>query len=289
MGLKVRTDIFEDFAITVNTENIHKKSETIDSPLNGIKDDSVTSNNEVKLFGKRKKDTEQLEIKWKGSNQNENKEKVEPEQRSENGMDKITDIEEWFNARRILLGLKITGTKKQKVDALEEDKSENQKETSNNSTSTINKVKTIESTNLKSIKFSNHTKDSVQTVCQICKNAMSFTNMRSHTKSVHKTSITDYKKKHGQLIDHIVDLVYHKCGICDKAILLDGDNIAPHAKSHGMSHRVYSAKYMTLNKGTTNTKEAKKTIKPITFDEESIKGKSATELLAELEEMIATI
>ena len=286
MGIKFRTDIFEDFTIHINTENIHNKTETVESS-NGIEDDSVTSDNEDKLSKKRKKDTQQMEMKWKGSNQKEKEEKVEAEQRSENGMKNITDIEEWFNARRILLGLKITGTKKQKVEISEEDKSGNQEEVSHNSISTNNKVEVIESKPLKTIKFSNNTKDTVQTICQICTNAMSFTNMRSHTKNVHKTSITDYKKKHGQLIDHIVELVYHKCGVCEKAILLDGDTIAPHAKRHGMSHRDYSAKYMILSKGTTNTVEVKKAIKPATFDEESIKGKSAMEMLAELEEMIA--
>ena len=290
MGLRVRTDIFRNCVLPVNTENIHEKPASVSPPLGN---DSRTSNTDKISYEKRKKDTEQLEVKWKKSYNEKEEYKVEDEQRSENGPKNSTDIEDWFNARRILLGLKIPGTKRQRLEASEEANNGCQEEASKvrtNSTSTDNKVNTFESSDPNyPVKFSNYTKDIVQTVCQICKNGFSFTNMRSHTKSVHKITITEYKKKYGQLMDHIVEPVYHKCGICDKAILLDIDRIAPHAGSHGMSHKEYSAKYLILTKGMAKTMQPQKLIQSTVIDKNSIKEKSAMEILAELEEMIATI
>ena len=72
--------------------------------------------------------------------------------------------------------------------------------------------------------------------------------MRSHTKSKHSIGITDYKQKYGELIDNIVETIYHKCGICNTAILLDGDILATHARLHRISHKAYSDKYITLRK-----------------------------------------
>ena len=98
------------------------------------------------------------------------------------------------------------------------------------------------------IRYSNHMKDNVQSNCQICKIPQDFCKMRSHTKSKHNIAITDYKKKYGEIIDNIVETVYHKCGICKRAILLDGDILATHARLHRISHKAYSDKYITLRK-----------------------------------------
>ena len=98
------------------------------------------------------------------------------------------------------------------------------------------------------IRYSNHMKDNVQSKCQICKIPQDFSKMRSHTKSKHNLGITDYKKKYGELIDHIVETVYHKCGICKTALLLDGDILSTHARLHKILHKAYSNKYITLRK-----------------------------------------
>ena len=108
------------------------------------------------------------------------------------------------------------------------------------------------------IRYSNNMKDTVMTICQICRVRQNFTKMRSHTKSLHGVSITDYKKQYGQLIDHIVEFIYHKCGICSKALLLDGDTLAVHAKTHGITHKMYSEKFITLR-----TQEGKNHIRNI--------------------------
>ena len=98
------------------------------------------------------------------------------------------------------------------------------------------------------IRYSNNMKDNVQSYCQICKIPQNFSKMRSHTKSKHSIGITEYKKKYGELTDNIAETVYHKCGICNKAILLDGDILATHARLHRISHKAYSDKYITLRK-----------------------------------------
>ena len=107
-------------------------------------------------------------------------------------------------------------------------------------------TKAVNKADLRSTRYSNHMKDNVQSYCQICKVPQTFTKMRSHTKSRHGISITDYKKQYGLLVENIVEAIYHKCGICNKGILLDGDTLATHARFHGVTHKAYSEKYITL-------------------------------------------
>ena len=96
--------------------------------------------------------------------------------------------------------------------------------------------------------FSNHMKDAVQAVCQLCGSIEKFNQMRMHTKKVHGTSISAYKDRFGPLIDHLVEAVYHRCGVCAKTLLLDADVIYPHAKQHGISFKAYTSLYMNLIK-----------------------------------------
>ena len=107
-------------------------------------------------------------------------------------------------------------------------------------------MKAIHKEDFKNNRYSNHMKDAVRSYCQICNVPQTFTTMRSHAKSRHGISITDYKKKYGQLIKNIVEVIYHKCGICNKDILLDGDTLATHARFHGLTHKAYSEKYIIL-------------------------------------------
>ena len=333
LGLKVRTDIFEDFAISVNTENIHKRKVA-----------PVEVNNE------------EGELKIKENEENKNYSRP-VEVKTE---DSLENNEEWFNARRMILGLKNNENKKQKLHATEKvdinnlkDNSEvqksitstaidiktiktgelllgssfksdekssydiNQKMTSNSAQkkgnmmekkriagdntikNTIHNLELVESQTSRTIKFSNHMKDAVKTECQVCKKIVTFRSMRSHTRLLHDTTITEYKKQHGDLKDHIIEAVYHKCGICDKAILLDSDVIAPHTRLHGISHKEYSLKYLILTqnidsitqKESTDTSESAKapkpTVQPKIFDLNSLKTKSSVEILMELEEMVA--
>ena len=94
-------------------------------------------------------------------------------------------------------------------------------------------------------RFSNCMRDAVRSICQICGSPETWNNMRNHTNKVHGIRITAYKQKYGQLTEHLVEKVFHKCGVCGRVLLLDPDILAPHVRNHDMSHRQYSAKYMT--------------------------------------------
>ena len=150
------------------------------------------------------------------------------------------------------------------------------------------------------VKFSNNMKDAVKTVCQICYAEVSFVVMRSHTKSAHKLIITDYKLQHGELVENIVEEVYHRCGICSKKILFHGDAIATHAKTHRISHKEYNQKFISLLKDTeaplTRKKEKKTSFENMSNEELLYSEKlMATKLLAsnklleELDELIASL
>ena len=68
---------------------------------------------------------------------------------------------------------------------------------------------------LEALKFSNSMEDATKAMCQICKRPVALTALRSHTPRVHKMSISAYKDHHGSPRAHIIEEVYHKCGICD--------------------------------------------------------------------------
>jgi hypothetical protein len=92
--------------------------------------------------------------------------------------------------------------------------------------------------------ISNDCADYVLVKCNLCGEHKTITNLRAHTKSAHKLTITEYKKQYGQLVP--VKVVMHKCGICSELILLDSDQIAAHLKipGHNISHKKYNTAYM---------------------------------------------
>ena len=96
--------------------------------------------------------------------------------------------------------------------------------------------------------YSSHMKDSVQSQCQLCSKPQDFKKMRLHTKLIHGVNIKDYKKKYGPIIDNIVKIIYHTCRICSKDVLLDSDTLGNHVRTHGITHKAYSQKYITLRK-----------------------------------------
>ena len=68
--------------------------------------------------------------------------------------------------------------------------------------------------------------------CKICLIHTPMTRLRSHTKSAHKTTITEYKAQFGSDLVPI-EIIYHRCGICGELVLLDSDHIAVHLKRPG--------------------------------------------------------
>ena len=192
--------------------------------------ENLNSWNNMLNIQEKEVETEHLELKFV-----KNKEKTSGEKRKAEDGEKqegIDDGKNMLNKRNIHLKM---SNKQAKDDSVERTALRR----------CVEKEPEIESDN---IRYSNHMKDNVQSYCQICKVPQDFSIMRSHTKSKHSISITDYKKKYGELIDNIVETVYHKCGICKTAILLDGDILATHARLHKISHKAYSDKYITLRK-----------------------------------------
>merc|ERR1740131_822174 len=81
------------------------------------------------------------------------------------------------------------------------------------------------------------------------------TRLRSHTKSAHKVTITEYKAMYGPDLFPI-KTVYHRCGICEELVVLDSDHIATHLKKpgHNITHKNYNEGFMvdTRNKGISS-------------------------------------
>ena len=101
---------------------------------------------------------------------------------------------------------------------------------------------------LEKVRFSNDMNDASKTKCKICYKVLRISRVRSHTKSTHGMSITEYKEKFKQHTYDLIEKVLHKCGICGEMLLLDSDAIAQHLNSnssHNLTHAEYNAKFMT--------------------------------------------
>ena len=120
------------------------------------------------------------------------------------------------------------------------------------------------------IKISNSTEDVVRTYCKVvneetgqpCGKSLKVTEVRGHTKKVHNMVITDYKNKYNQHYYDLIELILHKCGICEEYLLLDSDAIATHLKNktpvdHDITHGNYNAKFMKLAFSTSGPRNSK--------------------------------
>ena len=68
--------------------------------------------------------------------------------------------------------------------------------------------------------------------------------------------IMTYKEMFGNHRQQMVEEVYHKCGLCGKDVFLDSDDIKNHLFRHGVTQKVYNAKFLVHNK-TLKTKKKK--------------------------------
>ena len=148
----------------------------------------------------------------------------------------------WFNARTILLEMTAGQGKKAMLNDGEVFKSESPIKMHEPLCADIEASEEL----MAGGKYSDHLGDAVKVKCKLCNSFESLTAMRSHTKKYHKMTITMYRERFGQLADHMVESVYHKCRMCDKILLLDADLIYHHARTHGLSFKEYTSKYMTL-------------------------------------------
>lgn len=71
--------------------------------------------------------------------------------------------------------------------------------------------------------------------------------MRSHTRNKHNMDIKEYRNEFGDPMNQMVEVVKHRCGICNEELLLHCDAITPHVKKHNITHSEYTKKYMVLS------------------------------------------
>ena len=114
-----------------------------------------------------------------------------------------------------------------------------------------------------------YSKDPCMTVkifCCQCDKVVPLSSMKSHTKSQHKITLTEYKELYGNPRKQIIKLVYHKCALCKNTFLFDPSKMYKHLKkNHQMSYKQYSTKYLgqqptqslsTPSQDTSRRKEA---------------------------------
>ena len=111
---------------------------------------------------------------------------------------------------------------------------------------------------IKRLKKSNDTKDSVETNCKICRHTSRINAVRKHTSEKHQMTITEYKKNFKQEFYDLIEIVLHKCGLCDEYLLLDSDAIAHHLRNNRITHgKITHANYNDAFMKTNRTKKTK--------------------------------
>ena len=149
---------------------------------------------------------------------------------------------------------------------------------------------------LAKIKISNTMEDVVRTFCKVfnketnkpCGEKLKVTMMRGHTKKAHNMIITDYKKEYNQHYYDLIELILHKCGICEEYVLLDSDEIAKHLKmktpvNHDITHGNYNAKFMKLA-GPSGSRPKNPSAIPMVNN--AVSGKVSKEIQPETKTMI---
>ena len=93
-------------------------------------------------------------------------------------------------------------------------------------------------------RFSNDMTDSCCHQCRMCDRLVTLTSLRSHTRASHHVTIKEYVEQFGNYREQLHTVTWHKCGVCNKEILLDGDEIHKHCKVHGLTMAEYSNLYI---------------------------------------------
>ena len=96
--------------------------------------------------------------------------------------------------------------------------------------------------------LSNDPLKAVQVFCEVCDKVTLLSGLRRHLK-VHSMTMTDYIKNVTNPRSQIIQLVYHKCVICQEVVLLDADVLGKHLKKHQLSYSSYSRLHMKKGDG----------------------------------------
>ena len=108
--------------------------------------------------------------------------------------------------------------------------------------------------------FSNDMADCLKTMCRICQVEVSLNAIRMHTKQFHNLRIKEYKEKFGNPSDNVITMVYHKCGLCQKELKLNWDDMKVHLRIHNLKLRDYSIEYLVNTRRMKIKKEIKEEV-----------------------------
>ena len=87
-------------------------------------------------------------------------------------------------------------------------------------------------------KFSSDPSMICQTFCCVCDKVVPLSSMKSHAKTWHKMTITEYKDLFGHPKKQILHPVYHRCALCKATVLFAPDEMYTHLKkTHRVSYR----------------------------------------------------
>ena len=80
---------------------------------------------------------------------------------------------------------------------------------------------------------------------------MNLSSLLNHLRYAHKKTLTQYKELVGNPRTQIIEVVFHKCTICRKTVLLNSDDISKHLKKkhRNISYKEYVSNYMKATKG----------------------------------------
>ena len=107
-------------------------------------------------------------------------------------------------------------------------------------------------------KFSSDPSMICQTFCCVCDKVVPLSSMKSHAKTWHKMTITEYKDLFGHPKKQILHPVYHRCALCKATVLFAPDEMYTHLKKkHRVSYKEYSAKFLGQQQGRSSSIEPK--------------------------------
>ena len=99
--------------------------------------------------------------------------------------------------------------------------------------------------------LSNNMGDCCTHLCRICGKSVTVTGMRNHTRTSHGVPINAYTAQFGNYREKLEKVTWHKCGLCAKVFLLDGDEIHKHCNSHRIMMAEYTKMFIVNNYNST--------------------------------------
>ena len=100
----------------------------------------------------------------------------------------------------------------------------------------VKKTKTITPTKM----FSNTLTNCVKMFCGECDQVVNVSNLRRHLRRDHDKTIAEYRTAYGDPQTQIIQMVYHTCVLCRRAVVLDYDILLHHLR---LEHSTNLAKY----------------------------------------------